>query len=195
MARFIHAFRVKTGNWHISDASIEEVACIAALYIWQASKMSAEVQKEGFIVIGDMSGFKMKHARQMNIDLVKMAVKLHSSMPSNNSVKGVVAFHSHGLVEDTFNLFKGILPKDIRSMVKLEILCLSLCFTRDNFETDTNHQKRHVLHHEAHRPSPSPNRVWRNDPGRGSLHGEYRGGDSCRPGTLPTHQERSGRSN
>jgi len=108
---------MRYGNWHMSDATIEEVFCVGLLYLWTVAKESTEIQKNGVICIGDMSGFKLKHARQLTIDLVKMAVKFYSTMPMG--IKGVVGFYSHTLVEETYNLFKGVLPKELRSLIHI----------------------------------------------------------------------------
>jgi len=108
---------MRFANWHMSDATIEEVFCVGLLYLWTMAKESTEIQKNGVICIGDMSGFKLKHARQLTIELVKLAVKFYSAMPL--LIKGVVGFYSHTLVEETYNLFKGILPKELRGLIHI----------------------------------------------------------------------------
>jgi len=111
---------VRVGNWHISDGIAEEVIIAAALYIWAVGRVSREIQQEGIISIADMSGFKLKHARQMNIDLVKMGLKYYTHVSHMISLaKGAFAINSSTLVDETYNLFKPLLPKEIKNLVSI----------------------------------------------------------------------------
>jgi len=114
---------VRVGNWHISDGSIADMGLAALLYLWTVSRMSFEIQREGVIAITDMSGFKLKHARQLTIELVKMGLKFYSIIPPEIATDvgstASIAFNSFTLVEETYNAFKGLLPKDIKKMVHI----------------------------------------------------------------------------
>jgi len=111
---------VRVGNWHISDGIAEEVILAAGLYVWAVGRLSREIQQEGVIGISDMSGFKLKHARQVNIDLVKMGLKYYNNVSHMlNLAKGAFAVNAGTLVDETYNLFKPLLPKEIKNLVHI----------------------------------------------------------------------------
>lgn len=68
------------------------------------------------IVIGDVSGFRLTHARQASVDLLMKAIRLYSTIPP--MVKGLVAINSLALFEHTYNIFKWVLPDDLRKLVR-----------------------------------------------------------------------------
>ncbi|XP_021959720.1 clavesin-1 [Folsomia candida] len=111
----------RVGNWHISDGSIEEIVLAGVVYVWWVLRTNPNLLANGLLEIQDMAGFKLKHARQVTVDLVKMGLKFHACVPPSATAlaKGIVAFNSFALVEETYNLFKGILPKDIKSLVHI----------------------------------------------------------------------------
>ncbi|OXA58246.1 retinaldehyde-binding protein 1 [Folsomia candida] len=111
----IVVFRIR--NWKPSEANIEHLALTGALYIYAVAKMSAEIQRQGIIVVSDVSGFKLAHARQASVDLIMMSLRLYTTMPP--MIKGMVAINSLRLFEASFNMFKWILPEDIRKIMHI----------------------------------------------------------------------------
>lgn len=99
-----------SGNWHISDGSIEEIVLAGVVYVWWVLRTNPNLLANGLLEIQDMAGFKLKHARQVTVDLVKMGLKFHACVPPSATAlaKGIVAFNSFALVEETYNLFKGM---------------------------------------------------------------------------------------
>ncbi len=77
--------------------------------------MSPEIQRQGMIIISDVAGFRFSHERFVSMDLLMKAVRLYDTIPP--MIKGLVAINSLALFETTFNLFKWILPEDLRKLV------------------------------------------------------------------------------
>jgi len=106
-------FRI--GKWNPSDASPEEVGGAGALYVYAAASISKEIQRKGLYYVCDVSGLKMCHVKQISVKLALMVVKMYGLIPP--IVKGICVINSMMMFEHTFNLFKWILPADLRKLI------------------------------------------------------------------------------
>lgn len=108
-------FRIK--NWKTSDANLEELVFYAVLFFLTAAKSSKEIQRSGFILIGDMDGFKLSHARHVTtIDLLSKIGTILTSVPTK-MVKGAVLINCYTMFSRTFDMFKWVLPGNVRKIV------------------------------------------------------------------------------
>jgi len=110
-------FRIK--NWKTSDANLEELVFYSVLFFLTAAKSSKEIQRSGFILIGDMDGFKLSHARHVTtIDLLSKIGTILTSVPTK-MVKGTVLINCYTMFLRTFDMFKWVLPGNVRKIIHL----------------------------------------------------------------------------
>jgi len=108
-------FKIK--DWIPSKtATLEQVAVTAGLYIYSVAKVSAEIQRQGLIVMADAEGFNLSHVTAaLKIDLFMKGLRFYSCIPP--LLKGIVIINSFRLVESTYNSFKWLIPAKFRKII------------------------------------------------------------------------------
>ncbi|OXA57424.1 uncharacterized protein LOC110845628 isoform X2 [Folsomia candida] len=110
-------FRIN--RWIPCEANLEELVSVSTLYFLTAAKSSPKLQRQGFILICDVAGFRLRHARHLTtIDLLSKIATVLSAI-STKMVKGVVVINSFAFFYHTFNMFKWVLPSRMKNIIQI----------------------------------------------------------------------------
>lgn len=110
-------FRVKA--WNPDVVNLEELVLYSVIFYMTAAKHCPQFQRSGFLLIGDMDGFKLTHARHMTtLDILSKIGTFLTKIPTK-MVKGSVLINCYSVFSQAFNVVKWVLPRRVRKIVSL----------------------------------------------------------------------------